>query len=107
MSSGDDIGKKKSGGTRSVLRADEMEMRSWQQWRACELYREDNPVAALVDNDKWAPGYRQAREEWENRWPYGQPDFHEECCQLHDFDGVGECDCKASDASDTEWGICH
>ena len=65
MSSGDDIGKKKSGGTRPVLRADEMEMRSWQQRRVCELYHAENPPAALIDNDKWAPYYKQAREESE------------------------------------------
>lgn len=37
------------------------------------------------------------------RWPYGPPEAHEPCCRLH----AGEllCDCKASDASDDEWGV--
>lgn len=37
-----------------------------------------------------------------NRWPFGPPSFHEACCKLH----VGGlfCDCKASDASDEEYG---
>ena len=38
-------------------------------------------------------------------WPYGPPEFHEDCCRLHRHDGVGFCDCKASDASDVEWGL--
>ena len=38
------------------------------------------------------------------RWPYGPPDFHEGACGLHA--GGRFCDCKASDASDTEWGYC-
>lgn len=37
-------------------------------------------------------------------WPYGPPDFHEDVCLLHGNGGLGFCDCKASDASDTEWG---
>jgi len=36
------------------------------------------------------------------RWPYGPPDYHETCCRLHK-QGLF-CDCKASDASDTEYG---
>jgi len=36
------------------------------------------------------------------RWPFGPPDFHEDCCRLH-AQGLF-CDCKASDASDDEWG---
>lgn len=36
-------------------------------------------------------------------WPYGPPGFHEDCCLLHE--GGAYCDCKASDASDTEWGM--
>lgn len=35
-------------------------------------------------------------------WPYGPPDFHQECCVLHA--GHTYCDCAASDASDVEWG---
>ena len=65
MSSGDDIAGKKAGDTRSILSADGMKGRSWRQRRACELFRESNPPGALIDNDKWAPHYRQAREEWE------------------------------------------
>lgn len=38
------------------------------------------------------------------RWPYGGPEYHQECCSLHRVDGRGECDCLASDQSDTEWG---
>lgn len=36
------------------------------------------------------------------RWPFGPPDHHEECCTLHASGTY--CDCKASDASDAEWG---
>lgn len=36
------------------------------------------------------------------RWPFGPPDFHEEVCGLRT--GGLFCDCKASDASDEEWG---
>lgn len=36
-------------------------------------------------------------------WPYGPPDHHESCCVL--FAGRDYCDCKASDASDEEFGI--
>lgn len=40
----------------------------------------------------------------DDRWPYGPPDFHEACCLLQRR-GIGVyCDCKASDASDVEWG---
>ena len=38
-------------------------------------------------------------------WPYGPAEFHEECCLLHETQGVGFCDCKASDSSDGEWGL--
>ncbi len=38
-----------------------------------------------------------------NRWPYGPPEKHEDCCGLQD--GGAFCDCKASDASDEEWGV--
>lgn len=39
------------------------------------------------------------------RWPYGPPDFHEDCCKLHRYNRWGSfCDCKASDASGTMWG---
>ncbi len=37
-----------------------------------------------------------------DKWPYGRPEVHERCCVL--FDGKDYCDCKASDASDLEWG---
>ena len=35
-------------------------------------------------------------------WPFGPPSFHETCCKLHL--GAVYCDCKASDASDVEYG---
>lgn len=35
-------------------------------------------------------------------WPYGPASHHEAVCVL--FEGATYCDCKASDASDTEWG---
>lgn len=35
-------------------------------------------------------------------WPYGDRTYHEDCCVLRE--GALFCDCKASDASDTEWG---
>lgn len=38
-------------------------------------------------------------------WPYGPSDFHEDVCRLQLHRGRGFCDCKASDASDTEWGM--
>lgn len=37
------------------------------------------------------------------RWPYGPPETHESCCLLHS--GGLFCDCRASDASDLEWGM--
>lgn len=36
------------------------------------------------------------------RWPYGLPEHHEDCCVLHE--GGLYCDCKASDHSDVEHG---
>lgn len=36
------------------------------------------------------------------RWPYGPPDHHEACCDLHA--GGLFCDCKASAADDDEYG---
>lgn len=36
------------------------------------------------------------------RWPYGPPDQHEKCCNLHS-DGL-YCDCAASAADDYEHG---
>jgi hypothetical protein len=42
---------------------------------------------------------------WLEAWPYGPPDVHESVCQLHSSLGMGECDCKASDASDGKWGV--
>ena len=39
------------------------------------------------------------------RWPYGPPESHEQCCAL--FIGILHCDCKASDASDSEFGEAH
>ncbi len=38
-----------------------------------------------------------------DEWPYGPPDHHEVVCTL--FRGSLECDCAASDASDTEFGL--
>lgn len=38
-------------------------------------------------------------------WPYGPSDHHQDCCNLHRTNGVGFCDCLASDASDREWGM--
>jgi hypothetical protein len=35
-------------------------------------------------------------------WPYGPPGFHEAVCLLHK--GGRYCDCKASDASDDDFG---
>jgi hypothetical protein len=37
-----------------------------------------------------------------DRWPYGPPDIHEDCCYLHRNGRY--CDCAASDAS-TEEGV--
>lgn len=36
------------------------------------------------------------------RWPYGPPEGHEDCCTLHS--GGLFCDCLASDASSEEGG---
>lgn len=41
--------------------------------------------------------------ELQRRWPHGPPLFHEPCCSLHTRSGA--CDCKASDASDSDWGL--
>lgn len=41
------------------------------------------------------------------RWPYGPPHMHEDCCNLRPRDGKPGgvyCDCKASDNSDDLWG---
>lgn len=40
-----------------------------------------------------------------DEWPYGPRTHHQECCKL--FSGALECDCAASDESDTEWGASH
>lgn len=37
-----------------------------------------------------------------DEWPYGPKSMHEDCCKLHA--GAVACDCKASDASDAEYG---
>ena len=40
------------------------------------------------------------------RWPYGPPSVHESSCMLFDFGGEGEfCDCAASCADDSDFGI--
>jgi hypothetical protein len=57
--------------------------------------------------ERWS-GPRE--EDWENhhrlrlkqpvppeRWPYGPPDWHQDCCFLHS--GGLYCDCEASDSS--------
>ncbi len=36
-------------------------------------------------------------------WPYGPPAIHESCCLL--FEGHLECDCKASDSSNLDYGF--
>lgn len=36
-------------------------------------------------------------------WPCGPPSYHQSGCGLHS--GGRFCDCAASDASDTEWGV--
>ena len=36
------------------------------------------------------------------RWPYGLPEAHEDCCHLHG--GGLYCDCAASDASAYSYG---
>jgi hypothetical protein len=56
------------------------------------------PTAADEQHRIWNAVGRLQR-----RWPYGPPAFHEPCCRLHV--GPGRCDCKASDESDTEWGM--
>lgn len=58
-------------------------------------------------SDRGRAGFRQTQTMTRSvpLWPYGPPDHHEECCLLHETGGNGYCDCKASDASDTEWGI--
>lgn len=38
-----------------------------------------------------------------SRWPYGPPCAHQGVCVLHT--GGLYCDCAASDASDTAWGM--
>ena len=40
-----------------------------------------------------------------DEWPYGPRDHHQGCCKLHS--GAIECDCAASDQSDTQWGTTH
>ena len=37
------------------------------------------------------------------RWPYGPPPYHQPGCILHT--GGLFCDCAASCADDTEWGV--
>lgn len=39
------------------------------------------------------------------QWPYGAPQYHQNACRLHQ--GSPNCDCAASDASDSDWGIGH
>lgn len=57
------------------------------------------------DDDLDASGIRLVRPVPPERWPYGPPSAHETCCMLHrGHNGGLYCDCKASDASDDEWG---
>lgn len=57
-----------------------------------------------LDEDWDGPGQVQLRAPVPGgRWPYGPPTHHQKCCRLHD--GGLFCDCAASDASDTEWGV--
>jgi hypothetical protein len=39
------------------------------------------------------------------RWPFGPPSRHQDCCLLRG--GELFCDCAASDASDEDWGVTH
>ncbi len=59
-----------------------------------------------TDDDLTTPGGSRLRAPVPpERWPYGPPEFHEDCCKLFGAFGPGLfCDCKASDASDDEWG---
>lgn len=41
----------------------------------------------------------------EVRWPYGPPSAHEDGCRLFGLNEPLYCDCKASDASDPDYGI--
>lgn len=63
--------------------------------RGCQAIAEDD---ARLDGVLVAPVPPE-------RWPYGPPSHHEDCCRLHDR-GL-YCDCKASDASDAEYGDGH
>ena len=51
--------------------------------------------------DEWVT-LNSGLEDDEIRWPYGPPDHH---CQLHETNGVGECNCLASDSEDEDWGF--
>jgi len=37
------------------------------------------------------------------KWPYGPPDHHQECCTL--VCGGRFCDCEVSDSDDCEFGV--
>ena len=54
-------------------------------------------------NDLMPSGDKLCRPVPPERWPCGPPTAHEPCCRLH-AQGL-YCDCRASDASDLEWGI--
>lgn len=49
------------------------------------------------ETDLRADGVTLIRPVPPDRWPYGPPEAHEDCCVLHS--GGLFCDCKASDAS--------
>jgi DNA modification methylase len=65
------------------------------------------PVADYVCGLTLAADHHEAGVETDQDlvWPYGPADHHEAACRLHAAGGEGHCDCKASDASDTEYGI--
>lgn len=63
------------------------------------------PWTGPLDGDLWLDGTAKNPPLPPERWPYGAPAYHEECCDL--FAKGRFCDCSASAADDEEWGEGH
>jgi hypothetical protein len=73
----DDMGGKDKGANFIVDPA-ESKKRSWIQKRSVEIYLEMyGEPGTLVDNQKWAPAYQQARKEWDEVQRRGKQEAQE------------------------------
>lgn len=70
--------------------------------RGKKRWRRSDGWTGPRDSDLDKSGVRLRAPVPPERWPYGLPEAHQECCILHT--GGLFCDCLASDASEYEHG---